>query len=121
RVRCPFELLRRDGPATPVDLIGAPASMTGLPWHIVFAQRAGYKRALDRALEAMAENAGLSDVLHHLAAAIEQAIPHSPVAAGPRGGPPRFRGGRGRAVALLLPEPDTPWAVALETGEDVLV
>ncbi len=120
-VGVPVELLRRDGSATPVDLIGAPASMTGLPWHIVFAQRAGYKRALDRALEAMAENAGLSDVLHHLAAAIEQAIPHSSVAVCDRWRTPRFRVAAGRAVDLLLPEPDTPWAVALETGEDVLV
>jgi PAS domain S-box-containing protein len=38
----PAELLRKDGSWTPVDLIGAPARLTGLPWHIVFAQRAGY-------------------------------------------------------------------------------
>jgi diguanylate cyclase (GGDEF)-like protein/PAS domain S-box-containing protein len=120
-VGVPAELMRRDGSATPVDLIGAPASMTGLPWHIVFAQRAGYQRALDRALEAMAENAGLADVLHHLAAAIEQAIPHSSVAVCDRWQSPRFRVAAGSAADLLLPEPDTPWAVALETGEDVLV
>ena len=117
----PAELLRSDGSWTPVDLIGAPARLTGLPWHIVFAQRAGYQRALDRALEAMAEDAGLPDVLLHLAAAIEQAIPHSSVAVGDRWRTPRFRVAAGSAVDLLLPEPDAPWALALEAGEDVLV
>ena len=117
----PAELLRRDGSWTPVDLIGAPARLTGLPWHIVFAQRAGYQRALDRALEAMAEDAGLPDVLLHLAAAIEQAIPHSSVAVGDRWRAPSFGVAAGSAVDLLLPEPDTPWALALESAEDVMV
>jgi diguanylate cyclase (GGDEF)-like protein/PAS domain S-box-containing protein len=117
----PAELLRSDGSWTPVDLIGAPARLTGLPWHIVFAQRAGYQRALDRALEAMAEDAGLPDVLLHLAAAIEQAIPHSSVVVGDRWRTPHFRVAAGGAVDLLVPEPDTPWALALESGEDVLV
>ena len=117
----PAELLRSDGSWTPVDLIGAPARLAGLPWHIVFAQRAGYQRALDRALEAMAEDAGVPDVLLHLAAAIEQAIPHSSVAVCDRWRTPRFRVAAGSAVELLLAEPDTPWAVALESGEDVLV
>jgi diguanylate cyclase (GGDEF)-like protein/PAS domain S-box-containing protein len=117
----PAELLRRDGSWTPVDLIGAPAKLTGLPWHIVFAQRAGYQRALDRALEAMAADAGLPDVLVHLGAAIEQAIPYSSVAVCDRWQTPRFRVAAGSAVDLLRPEPDTPWAVALESGEDVLI
>ena len=117
----PAELLRRDGTWTPVDLIGAPARLTGLPWHIVFAQRAGYQRALDRALEAMAEDAGLADVLVHLAAAIEQAIPYSSVAVCDRWQTPRFRVAAGSAVDLLLAEPDTPWAVALESGEEVQI
>jgi diguanylate cyclase (GGDEF)-like protein/PAS domain S-box-containing protein len=117
----PAELLRRDGSWTPVDLIGAPARVTGLPWHIVFAQRAGYQRALDRALEAMAENAGLPDVLVHLGAAIEQAIPYTSVAVCDRWQTPHFRVAAGNAVDLLVPEPDTPWAAAMESGEDVQV
>jgi diguanylate cyclase (GGDEF)-like protein/PAS domain S-box-containing protein len=117
----PAELLRRDGSWTPVDLIGAPARVTGLPWHIVFAQRAGYQRALDRALEAMAENAGLPDVLVHLGAAIEQAIPYTSVAVCDRWQTPHFRAAAGNAVDLLVPEPDTPWAAAMESGEDVQV
>lgn len=117
----PVELLRRDGSWTPVDLIGAPARLTGLPWHIVFAQRAGYQRALDRALEAMAEDAGLPDVLVHLGAAIEQAIPYSSVAVCDRWQTPRFRVVAGNAVDLLLPEPDTPWASAMESGEDLQI
>jgi diguanylate cyclase (GGDEF)-like protein/PAS domain S-box-containing protein len=117
----PAELLRRDGTWTPVDLIGAPARLTGLPWHIVFAQRAGYQRALDRALEAMAEDAGLPDVLVHLGAAIEQAIPYSSVAVCDRWQTPRFRVAAGNAVDLLLPEPDTPWALALQSGRDVQI
>jgi diguanylate cyclase (GGDEF)-like protein/PAS domain S-box-containing protein len=117
----PAELLRRDGSWTPVDLIGAPARVTGLPWHIVFAQRAGYQRALDRALEAMAENAGLPDVLVHLGAAIEQAIPYTSVAVCDRWQTPHFRVAAGNAVDLLVPEPDTPWAAAMESGEDVQI
>jgi diguanylate cyclase (GGDEF)-like protein/PAS domain S-box-containing protein len=120
-VGVPADLLRRDGSSTPVDLIGAPASLTGLPWHIVFAQRAGYQRALDRALEAMAADAGLQDVLLHLAAAIEQAIPHSSVAVCDGWRTPHFRAAAGSSVDLLLPEPDAPWTLALESGEDVLV
>src|SRR4030095_12229167 len=53
----PAELLRKDGSWTPVDLIGAPARLTGLPWHIVVAQRAGYQQAVVRALEALAADA----------------------------------------------------------------
>jgi diguanylate cyclase (GGDEF)-like protein/PAS domain S-box-containing protein len=117
----PAELLRRDGSWTPVDLIGAPARVTGLPWHIVFAQRAGYQRALDRALEAMAENAGLPDVLVHLGAAIEQAIPYTSVAVCDRWQTPHFRVAAGNAVDLLVPGPDTPWAAAMESGEDVQI
>ncbi|MGH9227615.1 MAG: diguanylate cyclase domain-containing protein [Acidimicrobiales bacterium] len=120
-VGVPADLLRSDGSSTPVDLIGAPAGRTGLPWHIVFAQRAGYQRALDRALEAMAEDAGVPDVLLHLAAAIEQAIPSSSVAVCDRWSTPHFGVAAGSAVDLLLPDPGTPWAMALESGEDVLV
>src|SRR5262245_50788364 len=117
----PAELLRKDGSWTPVDLIGAPARLTGLPWHIVFAQHAGYERALDRALEAMAEDAGLPDVLVHLGAAIEQAIPYSSVAVCDRWLTPRFRVAAGNAVDLLLPGSDTPWAAAMQLGKDVQI
>jgi diguanylate cyclase (GGDEF)-like protein len=120
-VGVPADLVRSDGTSTPVDLIGAPSSHTGLPWHIVFAQRTGYQRALDRALEAMAENAQLSDVLAHLAAAIEQAIPSSSVAVCDRWQQPHFDVVSGSAADLLVAEADSPWARALATGEDVLV
>jgi diguanylate cyclase (GGDEF)-like protein len=120
-VGLPADLLRSDGSSTPVDLVGAPASMTGLPWHIVFAQRAGYQRALDRALQAMADNAGLPDVLVHLAAAVEQAVPHSSVAVCDRWRTSRFRMTAGSAVDLLVADANAPWARALATGEDVLV
>ena len=120
-VGVPADLLRKDGSSTPVDLIGATSTVTGLPWHIVFAQRAGYQRALDRALKAMADNAGLPDVLVHLGAAIEQAVPHSSTAVCDRWRAPRFGVVAGSAVDMLLPHPEAPWARALETGEDVLV
>ena len=119
-VGVPADLLRSDGSSTPVDLIGATTNVTGMPWHIVFAQRAGYQRALDLALEAMANNAGVHDVLRYLGAAVEQAIPHSSVAVCDRWQGPRFRVVAGTAADLLLPVDDTPWARALEAGEDVL-
>jgi diguanylate cyclase (GGDEF)-like protein len=34
---------------------------------------------------------------------------------------PHFRVAAGNAVDLLVPEPDTPWAAAMESGEDVQV
>jgi len=120
-VGVPADLLRNDGSSTPVDLIGATTTVTGLPWHIVFAQRAGYQRALDRALRAMADNAGLPDVLVHLGAAIEQAVPQSSAAVCDRWRAPLFGVAAGSAVDLLEPHPDAPWARALETGDDVLV
>ncbi|HZA00562.1 MAG TPA: diguanylate cyclase [Acidimicrobiales bacterium] len=113
------DLLRSDGSSTPVDLIAAAAQLTGLPWHIVFAQRTGYQRALDRALQAIAENAELHDVLTHLGAAMEQAIPSSSVAVCDRWRAPRFRIAAGSAVDLLPPAEDAPWARAVATGEDV--
>jgi diguanylate cyclase (GGDEF)-like protein/PAS domain S-box-containing protein len=117
----PAALMRSDGSVTPVDLIGAQSNLTGLPWHIVFAQRAGYQRALDRALEAVAENAGLPDVLVHLGAAVEQAVPYSSVAVCDGWRSPRFQLMAGGAVDLVVPDADAPWARALETGDDVTV
>ena len=120
-VGVPADLLCNDGTSTPVDLIGAPSPMTGLPWHIVFAQRAGYQRALDRALEAIAENAELADVLAHLGSAIEHVVPQSSVAVGDRWQSPEFGLVAGGDLDLLLPEAESPWARALATGDDVMV
>ncbi len=120
-VGVPADLVRSDGTATPVDLVGATSPVTGLPWHIVFAQRAGYQRALDRALEAIAENAELADVLAHLGSAIEQVIPQSSVAVGDRWQAPEFGLVAGGDVDLLLPDPASPWARALATGDDVMI
>src|ERR687891_541689 len=66
-------------------------------------------------------DAGLPDVLVHLGAAIEQAVPHSSTAVCDRWRAPRFGVVAGSAVDMMLPHPEAPWARALETGEDVLV
>jgi diguanylate cyclase (GGDEF)-like protein len=117
----PVDLVRSDGSVTPCDLFAVGSSKTGLPWHIVFARRAGYDRALDRALEAMARDEDLSDVLANLAEAVEQAVPQSAVAIGDRWRARRFDVAVGRAAELLVPDLAAPWARALATGADVVI
>ena len=69
------DLVCRDGTTTPCNLMAASRSQTGLPYHLVFARRAGYEHALDNALEAIASHADMDDVLGHLVATLQQSIP----------------------------------------------
>jgi diguanylate cyclase (GGDEF)-like protein/PAS domain S-box-containing protein len=115
------DLVCRDGTTTPCSVIAATRSQTGLPYHLVFARRAGYERALDNALEAMALHADVDEVLGHLVATLQQSIPRCVVAIGDGWQGDRFTVAAGDAVDLLVSDPASPWAVALETGEDVVV
>jgi diguanylate cyclase (GGDEF)-like protein/PAS domain S-box-containing protein len=117
----PADLICRDGTTTPCNLLAATRSQTGLPYHLVFARRAGYEQALDIALEAIAGHAQLDDVLEPLVTTLQQSIPRCVVAIGDGWEHDRFGVVAGDGVDLLLPGTDSPWARALATGEDVLV
>jgi diguanylate cyclase (GGDEF)-like protein/PAS domain S-box-containing protein len=115
------ELLCRDGTTSPCNIIAATKSQTGLPYHLVFARRAGYEKALDNALEAIAHHAEVDEVLGHLVASLKQSIPTCLVAVGDGWQGQRFAVTAGDAVDLLVQDDNTPWAQALASGEDVLV
>ena len=117
----PADLICRDGTTTPCNLLAATRSQTGLPYHLVFARRAGYEQALDVALEAIAGHAELDDVLEPLVTTLQQSIPRCVVAIGDGWEHDHFGVVAGDGVDLLLPGADSPWARALATGEDVLV
>jgi diguanylate cyclase (GGDEF)-like protein/PAS domain S-box-containing protein len=115
------DLVCRDGTTTPCNVIAATKSQTGLPYHLVFARRAGYELALDNALEAIACHAEVDVVMVHLVATLQQSIPRCVVAVGDGWQGERFAVAAGDGVDLLVPDPGSPWARALATGEDVLV
>ncbi|MBN2623005.1 MAG: diguanylate cyclase [Acidimicrobiales bacterium] len=115
------DLVCRDGTLTPCSIIAATRSQTGLPYHLVFARRAGYERALDNALEAIARHAEVDEVLTHLVATLQQSIPRCVVAIGDGWQAGRFAVAAGDGVDLLVDDPASPWAQALATGEDVVV
>ena len=115
------DLLCRDGTTTPCNVIAATRSQTGLPYHLVFARRAGFERALDNALEAIAAHADIHDVLGHLVVSLKQSIPTCVVAIGDGWQGSHFAVTAGDGVDLLIDEPRSPWAQALETGRDIVV
>jgi diguanylate cyclase (GGDEF)-like protein/PAS domain S-box-containing protein len=117
----PVDLVCRDGTTTPCNVIAATKSQTGLPYHLVFARRAGYELALDNALEAIARHAEVDVVMVHLVATLQQSIPRCVVAIGDGWQGARFAVAAGDGVDLLAPDPGSPWARALATGEDVVV
>jgi diguanylate cyclase (GGDEF)-like protein/PAS domain S-box-containing protein len=116
-----LDLICRDGTTTPCNVIAATKSQTGLPYHLFFARRAGYERALDNALEAIARHAEVDEVLVHLVATLQQSIPRCVVAIGAGWQGDRFAMAAGDGVDLLVPDPASPWGRALETGRDVLI
>jgi diguanylate cyclase (GGDEF)-like protein/PAS domain S-box-containing protein len=115
------DLLHRDGTRVHCEVTAATCSQTGLPYHVVFARRAGYQRALDLALGAIAEHAEADEVLVHLVDSLKQSIPRSVVAIGNGWEGDRFATITGQGADLLVCVPGSPWARAMATGEDVLV
>jgi diguanylate cyclase (GGDEF)-like protein/PAS domain S-box-containing protein len=115
------DLICRDGTTAHCNIIAATPSQTGLPYHLVFARRAGFERALDRALEAIAEHASIDEVVVHLVASLQQSIPRCLVAIGDGWQDGRFTVVAGDAADLMVRDPRSPWAKALATGEDVVV
>src|SRR5262245_60362978 len=115
------DLICRDGSTTPCNIIAATKTQTGLPYHLVFARRAGYEKALDNALESIAHHAEVGEVLPHLVLSLKQSIPTCLVAIGDGWQGDRFALTAGDAADLLVDDPNTPWARALAAGDDVVV
>jgi diguanylate cyclase (GGDEF)-like protein/PAS domain S-box-containing protein len=115
----PADLICRDGTTTPCSVVGATRQRTGLPYFVVVVRRAGYELALDNALEAIANHAPVHDVLSHLVAVLQQSVPRCVASIGDEWQGDRFLVTAGDAVELLAAGPGSPWARALETGEDV--
>jgi diguanylate cyclase (GGDEF)-like protein/PAS domain S-box-containing protein len=118
-VGLPVSLLHADGSEVDCELSVVTTRRTGLPWYVVNVRRVGYERALDLALEAMAEGARLGEILHLLVGALEQMVPGSTVAIGDRWMGERFSVVAGDRTGLLACDGATPWARALASGEDV--
>ncbi len=115
------DLVCRDGTTTPCSVVGAARERTGLPYFLVVARRAGSEVALDNALEAIANHAAVEEVLVHLVAVLQQSIPRCVASIGDEWQGDHFGVTAGDAVDLLAFGEGSPWAVAIETGEDVEV
>jgi diguanylate cyclase (GGDEF)-like protein/PAS domain S-box-containing protein len=117
-VGLPVDLIHADGHLVATELAVVTTRRTGLPWYVVYARRTGYERALDLAIEAMGEGAGVGTVLRRLVDGLTEMVPESTVAIGDRWAGDRFGAIAGPAGHLLVPHPDAPWAEALRSGED---
>jgi diguanylate cyclase (GGDEF)-like protein/PAS domain S-box-containing protein len=115
----PVELVRADGGIVACELSVLTTRRSGLPWYVVTVRRIGYERALDLAVEAMAEGARLADILARLVGALEQMAPDSHVAIGDRWNGEHFGIVAGDPSRLLASDGATPWARALASGTAV--
>jgi diguanylate cyclase (GGDEF)-like protein/PAS domain S-box-containing protein len=120
-VGLPVDMLHADGSVVACDVAAITTQRTGLPWYIVMMRQAGYERALDQAVEAMAAGATLGDVLALVVSAVERMVPETGVAVGDRWTGERFAVSAGRAASLLTVQPGSPWARAMLTGDDQFV
>jgi PAS domain S-box-containing protein len=114
------DLICRDGGVVPCSLVAAPRAQTGLPYHLVFARRAGFERALDNALEAIVAQADVDQVLEHLVLSLTQSIPECVVTIVDGWQGRGFSVCVGDGLDLLVDDPDSPWARALTTHSDVV-
>ena len=117
----PADILRADGSVAPCELSVLTTRRSGLPWYVVTIRRVGYERALDLAVEAMAEGGAIADISARLVGALEEMVPDSVVAIGDGWAGGRFASVTGAPVDLLASEGDTPWRRAIETRQDVWV
>jgi len=117
-VGLPVDMLHADGSVVACDVAAITTKRSGLPWYIVFLRQAGYDRALDQAVEAMAAGSSLGDVLALVVAAVERMVPETGVAVGDRWTGERFAVSAGQAASLLVVQPGSPWVRAMLTGDD---
>ncbi|HEY8544969.1 MAG TPA: diguanylate cyclase [Acidimicrobiales bacterium] len=116
-----LELRHREGHPVTCELAALTTRRTGLPWYVVLVRLAGYERALDRAVEAMAAGASLGGVLSLIASAVENMFPRTAIAVCDRWNGDRFEVAAGPAVGLLVTQPGAPWGRALASGTTVAV
>lgn len=117
-VGVPIDLRRSDGSLVTCELVASTLRRTGLPWYLVEIRLAGYERALDHVVEAMAGGANLGEMLARIVRAIQQMVPEAGVALGERWTGAQFGVSAGNATHLLTAQVASPWAIALATGED---
>ncbi|HLU40774.1 MAG TPA: diguanylate cyclase, partial [Microthrixaceae bacterium] len=117
----PVNLLHDDGSVMPCEISVVTRKRTGLPWYVVNIRRVGYERALDLAIEGMAEGVRVGEVLNRLLGALERMVPGSSAVVGDRWTGDRFGLVAGDAAHLLVSDEDTPWAAALQQGDEVIV
>ncbi|MDD9372111.1 MAG: diguanylate cyclase, partial [Acidimicrobiales bacterium] len=115
----PADLVRADGTIAECELSVLTSQRSGLPWYVVTVRRVGYERALDLAVQAMAEGAGLDEILARLVGALEQMAPDSLVAIGDRWSGQQFGVVAGTPAHLLQADGESPWARALAAGTDI--
>jgi diguanylate cyclase (GGDEF)-like protein/PAS domain S-box-containing protein len=114
-------LLHADGHEVSCELAALTTQRTGLPWYVVLVRQAGYERALDQAVEAMAGGAPLGEVLALVVSAVEHMVPETGVAVCDRWTGDHFAVTAGSATSLLAAQPASPWSRALATGDDIFV
>ena len=115
----PADLAHADGTVTACELSVLTTQRSGLPWYVVTVRRVGYERALDLAVQAMAEGAGLAEILARLVGALEHMAPDSHVAIGDRWTGEQFGVVAGTPAHLLHAEGGSPWERALAAGTDI--
>jgi diguanylate cyclase (GGDEF)-like protein/PAS domain S-box-containing protein len=119
-----IDLLRADGTCVPCELAAVTRKRSGLPWYLIFARLAGYERALDQVVEAMASATsssaprGVGEVLTTVVSALERMVPEATIVVADRWSGGAFDVTAGRAATLLQAHPASPWARAMQTGED---
>lgn len=114
-------ILHAEGHELNCELAALTTRRTGLPWYVVLIRQAGYERALDQAVEAMAAGASLGKVLSLVVSAVQNMVPNTGIAVCDRWTGERFEVAAGPATSLLVAQPNSPWARALASGENVYV
>jgi diguanylate cyclase (GGDEF)-like protein/PAS domain S-box-containing protein len=117
-VGLPVDMLHADGSVVACDVAAITTQRTGLPWYIVMMRQTGYERALDQAVEAMANGSSPGDVLALIVEAVARMVPETGVAVGDRWTGERFAVTAGPGSSLFMVQPGSPWAKAMQTGED---
>lgn len=116
----PVDVRRDDGSLVTCELAALTRRRSGLPWYVIVIRQAGYERALDQTVEAMASGASLTEMLPRVVAAMEHMLPQTGVTLGHDWTGHNFELSGG-ATGLLVDEVDCPWAEALERGQDTFV
>jgi diguanylate cyclase (GGDEF)-like protein/PAS domain S-box-containing protein len=114
-------IIHTDGRTVNCELAAMTTRRTGLPWYVILIRQAGYERALDQAVEAMASGRSLGEALALVVNAVESMLPNTGVAVCDRWSFDHFDVTAGSATSLLVAQSGAPWTRALAKGENVFV